>query len=230
MDEWKASNLPIYDFARQKFGVRWCGFAIARALKKAFSDEYETLKKQHHATAIKRTYNSGKLNNKGIKNPKAKYLKMTEQEAREIFEDYKRQNLDLLSFCHKRKLGTVGVIGIFRKYFLGEYEAHIETKMGYQRNYRKGRDFEYRTRNLYQQQGYFVLRSPRSLGLVDLVAIKKGEILLIQCKMSGKLELQKRIELIKLAESIGAKAVLAFRNIQHKIETKNLKCSYCNLK
>lgn len=53
------------------------------------------------------------------------------------------------------------------------------------RNYVNGRSFEYRVRDLFEAKGYFVMRSAGSRTPVDLVALKDGEILLIQCKRHG---------------------------------------------
>lgn len=49
--------------------------------------------------------------------------------------------------------------------------------------YAKGRNFEYDTRDHLKLHGYFVMRSAGSKTFIDLVAIKKGEVLLIQCKL-----------------------------------------------
>jgi len=62
------------------------------------------------------------------------------------------------------------------------------------KNYVKGRSFEYRTQNFLRKIGYYVIRSYGSKGLYDLLAIPARSIakysypklpLLIQCKYNG---------------------------------------------
>lgn len=52
-------------------------------------------------------------------------------------------------------------------------------------NYRKGRRFEYRVRDHLESRGWVVLRCSRSRPF-DLVALKEGMILLIECKLNGR--------------------------------------------
>jgi Holliday junction resolvase len=87
-----------------------------------------------------------------------------------------------------------------------------------------GRHFEWRVRDYLKQKGYFVLRSPQSRGPVDLVAIRKGEILFIQCRINGYLEKAEKYELVELAKSVGAKACLAWRGKPpyYPIEIENI--------
>jgi Holliday junction resolvase len=47
--------------------------------------------------------------------------------------------------------------------------------------YHKGRRLEYRVKKLFEKNGYFVIRSSGSHTPVDIVAINKDEIVLIQC-------------------------------------------------
>lgn len=47
--------------------------------------------------------------------------------------------------------------------------------------YHKGRRLEYRVKKLFESQGYFVIRSSGSHTPVDIVAINKDEVVLIQC-------------------------------------------------
>ena len=50
-------------------------------------------------------------------------------------------------------------------------------------NYRRGADFERAVRAHLAENGYEVIRSAGSKTKVDLVAIKTGDLLLIQCKL-----------------------------------------------
>lgn len=136
----------------------------------------------------------------------------TNKELREIFEQYKRSHLHLTDFVRKNLHGKISrkrLAKLFREKFPGEFEQHIEEKL--HKAYKKGLNFEYLVRDYFTKKGYLVLRSPRSYGLADLVAIKKGDIKLIQCKVRGKMALDKQRSLVKLADSIGAEAILAIR-------------------
>ena len=218
---WKISGLPL-DKYLVKAGIPYTRQAMMKRLRKAYPEEYEKVKSEHYSIAIKRTYASGRLDNRGINNPRARYIGMSEEDVREIFEDYKKSRLDIKSYSAKRKMTDVPLTKLFKKYFIADYEDVVESHLGFGKNYRKGINFEYRVRDYYREKGYFVLRSPRSLGPLDLVAIRKGEILLIQCKMTLNLSPNKRRELVQLAESIGAKPLLIGRDFNRKIVVKVL--------
>ncbi|WP_033307385.1 restriction endonuclease [Streptomyces iakyrus] len=76
-------------------------------------------------------------------------------------------------------------------------------------NYARGRDLEHRVRAHLREEGYEVLRTAGSKSKVDLVAIKPGQILLVQCKRSGALPPAEWNALWDLAQMIGAVPVLA---------------------
>lgn len=57
--------------------------------------------------------------------------------------------------------------------------------MGSATNYNKGKRYEYKTRKVLEERGYYVMRSGASKGLADLLAFNKNELLVIQVK-SGK--------------------------------------------
>ena len=77
--------------------------------------------------------------------------------------------------------------------------------------YRRGRMFEYRTRDYLRGFGWFVIRQPRS-AFPDLVALKNGTILLIECKLHGYLPSAERRHIVRLARNhIQGRPLLAFR-------------------
>ena len=80
------------------------------------------------------------------------------------------------------------------------------------RNYRKGRAFEYRVKHYLEKHGSFVVRSASSHGPADLVAMKGGKVLLVQCKMRGNLSKVEKDELINAANLAGANCCLAYPN------------------
>ncbi len=51
--------------------------------------------------------------------------------------------------------------------------------------YRRGADFERRVAEHLTTDGYLVLRAAGSHGHADLVALKAGQVLLVQCKLGG---------------------------------------------
>jgi len=138
-------------------------------------------------------------------------LKITEEEARKLFRIWSNCGIPLNIFAKRKGFGYLELRRIFRRYFPDEYELQVELKRTRHLMYKRGRRFEYLTRDYLKQKGYFVLRSPLSRGIVDLVAIKKGEILLIQCKSTGQMSKPDQMKLINLAISIGGKPILASR-------------------
>lgn len=151
----------------------------------------------------------------GLTNPKAakryastwKY--MPEDVARGLMDRFKRSSFGLMQFCKRMGYADEGFSETMRRYFLDEWESVIEAKQPAQTMYRLGRSFEYRVRDYLRARGFFVLRSPASKSPIDLVAIRPGEVLLIQCKRGGGLAPGEWNELYDLASSCGATPVLA---------------------
>lgn len=75
----------------------------------------------------------------------------------------------------------------------------------------RGANFERRVWKLLERSGYFVVRSAGSHGPADLVAITNGELLLIQCKIPGKLSSEAREALQEISDRVGATALLAYQ-------------------
>ena len=65
---------------------------------------------------------------------------------------------------------------------------------------------------MFEDKGFMVVRAARSAP-VDLVCLKNGDSLLIECK-TNKSEFgeKNRETLLKLAKNAGAKAILAYRD------------------
>lgn len=90
-------------------------------------------------------------------------------------------------------------------------------------SYRKGRRFEWQVRSLFEENGWLVFRTARSKP-VDLLALKNGNILLIECKYSSRLKIEEKSRLIELAEMAGGQPILAFREkYKHRVNLVNLK-------
>lgn len=76
--------------------------------------------------------------------------------------------------------------------------------------YAQGRQFEYRIRDFLQDTfGYYVIRSAGSKGLVDLVALKPHEILLVQAKRGGVLPPLEWNALYHLSQNLNAIPLMA---------------------
>lgn len=79
--------------------------------------------------------------------------------------------------------------------------------------YEDGTRFEQRVRNHLIEEGYWVARTAGSKTKVDLIAMKTGELLLVQCKRSGKISPAERVELLRLASMVpGGLAILAHKD------------------
>jgi len=74
--------------------------------------------------------------------------------------------------------------------------------------YARGRKFEWRVRDHLEGMGFVVVRSAASKP-VDLVAMRGGQILLIECKYNAKITSLERQRLLKMAERAGGIPVLA---------------------
>jgi Holliday junction resolvase len=96
-----------------------------------------------------------------------------------------------------------------RRFFADQWEPEVEARAPKQTMYRYGRAFEYRVRDALRKLGFFVLRSPQSRSPIDLVAIRRGAVLFVQCKRSGQLPPGEWNELLDLSVSVGAVPLMA---------------------
>lgn len=79
-------------------------------------------------------------------------------------------------------------------------------------NYDRGRAFEYATRDKLIADGYWVMRAAGSKGKVDILAIKDGHTLFVQCKADGKCSPAERVELLRIAALIDGLPLVAHRD------------------
>jgi Holliday junction resolvase len=137
---------------------------------------------------------------------------MLEDTARIIFDDFKNSRGTMREYCSRKKYDELGFSRTLQHYFPDEWDVVIESKVPKQTMYRLGRALEYRCRDYFKKRGYFTLRSPRSAGKVDVVAIRAGEILFIQCKRSGSLGVKEWNGILELSISVGAVPLMAMVN------------------
>jgi Holliday junction resolvase len=80
--------------------------------------------------------------------------------------------------------------------------------------YSRGRSFEYDVRDQLVSEGYECFRSAGSKTKVDVIAIKAGQILLIQAKRDGRISPAERVSIQATAALIDcAVPVLAYKTV-----------------
>ncbi|GAG60376.1 unnamed protein product [marine sediment metagenome] len=77
--------------------------------------------------------------------------------------------------------------------------------------YSKGANFERRVRKHLEQQGWVVFRSAGSHSPADLIALKSGEVLLVQCQLDSTF-LKTKVETLRiLGAELNVAVALAWR-------------------
>lgn len=194
-------------FTKEEWGVLKKEYLIHRDAGKL-----ELLAKEMNRTKQFLARKAGKI---GLTDPRHRkvYIStwkyMSEEVAEGIFEKFKKSRCTMGQFCAKQGYDDLGFSATMRKYFSDEWDHVLELKIPKQSMYRHGRQFEYRCRDDLRKKGYFVMRSPASKSPVDLVAIKKGRILFVQCKRGGALPVKEWNELLELSRSVDAVSVFA---------------------
>jgi len=81
------------------------------------------------------------------------------------------------------------------------------TKNGGRTNYEKGRDFEYKVKRILEGLGYVVVRCAGSKP-VDLVAMKPGVVVFVECKKGGRIDIAQKVYGSGLAKKAGARYIV----------------------
>lgn len=76
-------------------------------------------------------------------------------------------------------------------------------------NYARGRRFEHRIAEELQKRGYYTILSAGSHSVTDVMAVKAGAVLFVQCKKHGALPPGEWNELMDQAEAHGGIPILA---------------------
>ncbi len=76
-------------------------------------------------------------------------------------------------------------------------------------HYDAGRRFEWKVRTDLRGHGYEVMRMAGSRGAADLVAVRPGRLLFVQCKLDGALPGREWDHLLTLALHVNAAPILA---------------------
>ena len=146
---------------------------------------------------------------------KAQIKKITAIEAKEWLNELKKSNLNLIQFAKTKKTTEKQLKKMITEHLPDEYETVQEyRRIKKDKWYSRGRAFERKTRKYLQGYGYIAMPSPRSMGAADLLAVKKGEILLVQCKLYGMLRKNERIALEEMAKQAGGIPILATQKEQ----------------
>jgi len=74
-------------------------------------------------------------------------------------------------------------------------------------NYERGRDFEYRVKRSLEALGWVVVRAAASRP-VDLVAVRAGRVVFVECKKSGRVDDEQHRRQARLALRAGAELVV----------------------
>lgn len=140
-----------------------------------------------------------------------KFSKWSPKMASRVIEEYRTGRNSMSALARRFDVEKKTLRRALSVLCPSEFEAAAEAKRSYIERYRSGRNFEYRVLDELKGYGFVVAMSPRSRGPFDLTAIRTGEILLIQCKLDGKIPNREAAKLIAVALSIGAKPVLVWR-------------------
>ena len=97
-----------------------------------------------------------------------------------------------------------------------------EERQAIMSNYSRGANFERRVARILDADGYFTVRSSGSHGVADIVAIKAGVIMLVQCKINGVLSPADRVALFEVCQRAGAVPLVAYRPTPRKLAYRRL--------
>ena len=89
-------------------------------------------------------------------------------------------------------------------------------------NYKRGADFERRAQKFLERIGYAVVRSAGSHSPADLVAMRHGELVCVQCKRDGRLDPEEWNDFWEFCELAGALPVIAKVGPQGKCVVYNV--------
>lgn len=136
---------------------------------------------------------------------------ITEKE-REVLKEYLNTKLTAKQICAKRNMPR-GRFNTIARHFFGtsEYSTMELERKPKQTPYKLGRSLEYSVASAFRKAGFWTIRAAQSRGEADIVAIRSGEVTLIQCKRGGAISSQEWNELYLLALKLGANAIVADR-------------------
>lgn len=157
----------------------------------------------------------------GVKNPRAKWIKMSKDELRPYFDEWVQSDLNINEYANKIHAGSQRIVLVFKKCFPEEYTE--QSKKHLNSRARNGWDFQRDIWIELEREGYELFWiSGRGVG--DIVAFKKGENpLLIEATLKNNSN-QKKINLFKqITSNIDCKALFIYRNYSGEIIKQKIK-------
>lgn len=89
------------------------------------------------------------------------------------------------------------------------------------KNYQKGRNFEYRVMGYLRKLGYYCIRAYASKGLFDIIAVpNRGETLMIQAKYSGYVA-PAELSRLRLHDKWAGRPIIAY-TVKHKLKFRSI--------
>lgn len=155
---------------------------------------------------------AGKL---GLTDPKCerKYLRKWKDVPDSVFapiwEDFKKSRFGVTEYCRRKHYNIQSFTDAMRRCFPDEYDVVVASKQTKKPQYKRGRDFEYQVLKDMTAHGYYAMRSPASKSPVDVYCFAKGELVFIQCKLHGALQVAEWNEFLEFCESLGAVPIMA---------------------
>jgi Holliday junction resolvase/DNA-directed RNA polymerase subunit RPC12/RpoP len=141
---------------------------------------------------------------------------LTEAEALAIIDAFRESGLTFADFAVSRDVSESALRIQLKRVVPDDLSAATESsRLKWHEVYRRGHNFELKVRRRLIELGYICMVSPRSMGPADLLAVKAGEILLVQCKHYGVLPKRERQPLLDLAVKAGGRPILAARRHGH---------------
>jgi len=179
----------------------------------AFKEKVSQTKKTMFANGILKSPSLGKKR-PDLADRNRQNAKFTEENVQTLFQEYTTYKGGLRGFGKAKGYNGNYLGKLFRQFIPSDQlDLIMEAKKAQNDKYAIGRRFEWRVRDHFKKNGYFVLRSPRSAGPVDLIAIRKGEVLFIQCKTHGYMSRAEKQKLCELSDSVGVKPFLIWRGL-----------------
>ena len=88
--------------------------------------------------------------------------------------------------------------------------------------YRRGANFERRVRHIFEEDGYQCWRSAGSKSPADIICLRRGELILIQCQTNSYFPPGKRQQLEELVRENNCQGRLVHREGRGKIVMKTI--------
>lgn len=142
----------------------------------------------------------------------------TEAVAIPIWNKFKESPLGVGDFCKENHYDVQTFTDTMNRYFPFEYDAIIESKGNRQTARARGMDFEFEVRDDMKHHEYIAMRTPVSKSPADVYAFKYGELVFIQCRISGALQPLEWNVFFDYCNSVGATPILAQKGKNASIE------------